>query len=790
MNSSSRVLAQASLVVILALAVSADTVTRLGDEFSYITTGNSTSTSGSSTSWDGTGGAATYGVVNAYKAGGAVRLGNSSVAGSLTTPGLALQAGALGVQVDVKGWTTVEGNLVITVAEAATGTPVDTETLAYTAVMAETFETVAAGLDLPSAGNYTVQLGTTAKRGFLDNLRITQEGAAEPVVPVFTVTPSPPPAVEELETVSFTVAATLTNVTVAVTCVTAPLPAGAVFSYDGVAGAGTFVWTTARGDAGDAVFAFSAPGSDGLARTTSVPVKVIQAIPEGSVTLFADDFAYATGGSVAAPSSSSWDAGDRPAQYVAADRIYDAGGSIKLGTATLGGNLTTTNLMLRAGTVTVRVDATGYDADEKRLVVALGGQSFTNTCASERSGGVFDAIRQDVAVAASGFYALTLSTTDGQRVLLDQIRVTQAADENPAAPVFFFTPIPPASVQERDTVAFTVSAAVGGSATNVALQSALPPGASYSYDAGTGVGAFTWTPALGQAGSYRVTFGAPGADGQVYTMLVPLAVGVLPLSAPGSLGADDITYHSFRLAWDDVPGAHGYVVSVWSGSADTNSPDADLERFVESVWEAQPVAPYDWAFDGLGTLYADGSLKFDGTGDTIVSKAYPAAVTQLSFFLKGYSTATTNHSLFRVYGSAGGTNVADWAEVACYDSHADGDGDDANNIVTDGSGSVGKVIGLEASAGYRRFRFVYGKTQGNVAFDDVAAVYAGAGTRFLAGWRETALPAGTSGVNVANAHPDRFYHVLAGARNATERLDARAQVATPAAPRQMILILR
>ena len=208
MNSSSRVLAQASLVVILALAVSADTVTRLGDEFSYITTGNSTSTSGSSTSWDGTGGAATYGVVNAYKAGGAVRLGTSSVAGSLTTPGLALQAGALGVQVDVKGWTTVEGNLVITVAEAATGTPVDTETLAYTAVMAETFETVAAGLDLPSAGNYTVQLGTTAKRGFLDNLRITQEGAAEPVVPVFTVTPSPPPAVEELETVSFTVAAT------------------------------------------------------------------------------------------------------------------------------------------------------------------------------------------------------------------------------------------------------------------------------------------------------------------------------------------------------------------------------------------------------------------------------------------------------------------------------------------------------------------------------------------------------------------------------------------------------
>lgn len=510
-----------------------------------------------------------------------------------------------------------------------------------------------------------------------------------------------------------------------------------------------------------------------------------------TVTLFADDFAYATGGSVATPSSSAWGAGDRPAQYTVASRIYDAGGSVKFGTSSVGGTLTTTNLMLRAGTVTVQVDATGYDDDEKRLMLALGGQSFTNTCDSERSGGVFDTILQEVAVAASGVYALTLTTTDGQRVLVDQIRVTQAADENPCAPVFTFTPSPPASVRELDPVAFAVRAAVGGSATNVALQTALPSGVGYSYDTMTGVGAFAWTPALGQAGDYNFTFSAFGADGQVYTMLVPLAVGVLPLSAPGSLGADDITYHSFRLAWDDVPGAHGYVVSVWSGSADTNSPAADLERFVESVWEAQPVAPHDWAFDGLGTsLYADGSLKFDGTGDTIVSMAYPAAVTQLSFFLKGYSTATNSHSRFRVYGSAGGTNATDWTEVACFDSQADEDGDDANNIVTDGSGSVGKVIGLEASADCRRFKFVYEKALGNVAFDDAAAVYPGAGTRFLEGWRERALPAGTLAVEVENARPDRLYYAAVGARNATARLDARTHARTLEAPRQTILMLR
>ncbi len=142
-------------------------VTLLSEDFSSITNGNSTSTSGSSTSWSGN---ANIEYVNTvYQAGGAIRIGASG-SGSIETIALSATAGStLTVSFDVKGWTTVEGNIRVTV------TGCDPEVISYTATMSGSFENKSAQFTL-TTDNPTVTIATTAKRAFIDNIVITGGG--------------------------------------------------------------------------------------------------------------------------------------------------------------------------------------------------------------------------------------------------------------------------------------------------------------------------------------------------------------------------------------------------------------------------------------------------------------------------------------------------------------------------------------------------------------------------------------------------------------------------------------
>lgn len=143
--------------------------TLLSEDFASITSGNNTSTSGSSSAWSGNDNIAS--VSTAYQAGGAVKLGGSSTTGSITTKALTASAGStLTVAFDVKGWTTVEGNIQISV------TGCDAQTITYTATMSGSFETKYATFTLVSA-NPTVTIATTAKRAFIDNLVISSGDA-------------------------------------------------------------------------------------------------------------------------------------------------------------------------------------------------------------------------------------------------------------------------------------------------------------------------------------------------------------------------------------------------------------------------------------------------------------------------------------------------------------------------------------------------------------------------------------------------------------------------------------
>ncbi|MFV0142881.1 hypothetical protein [Empedobacter falsenii] len=124
--------------------------------------GNNTSGNGSNTAWNGNSNFPT--TSSAYQAGEAVRLGTSSKTGAITSKTLDEISGNVTVSFDVKGWTSVEGSMNVTL-----GT--ETKNVVYTAKMADNFETQTVSFENVAAGS-TLKLETSAERAFIDNVKI------------------------------------------------------------------------------------------------------------------------------------------------------------------------------------------------------------------------------------------------------------------------------------------------------------------------------------------------------------------------------------------------------------------------------------------------------------------------------------------------------------------------------------------------------------------------------------------------------------------------------------------
>ena len=148
----------------------------LAEDFAALTSGDNTTTGGSSTAWTGSSNWPT--VLRAYQAGAAVKLGTSSLAGSITSRALDLSGngGAFTVMFDVKGWTTVEGDITVTVTGLAP------QSVTYSATQAAAFETKTLQFTGGQA-NSTITFATTAKRAFLDSISIVAGGSSTVVVP-------------------------------------------------------------------------------------------------------------------------------------------------------------------------------------------------------------------------------------------------------------------------------------------------------------------------------------------------------------------------------------------------------------------------------------------------------------------------------------------------------------------------------------------------------------------------------------------------------------------------------
>ena len=175
-------------VIALGTFANAQTTTVLSENFAAYTAGGNTTSTGS-TAPDGTDiyspGQNTLpsGVPSAnftagtkvYQAGGMAKLGTSSLIGSMSTKVLDLSTdgGKVSVVFDVKGWSTVEGPVVVSVSSPnATTNPYFTTEVTYSALLAANTldsKTVsfAGGL-----ANSTITFSTKVKRAFLDNIVI------------------------------------------------------------------------------------------------------------------------------------------------------------------------------------------------------------------------------------------------------------------------------------------------------------------------------------------------------------------------------------------------------------------------------------------------------------------------------------------------------------------------------------------------------------------------------------------------------------------------------------------
>jgi len=141
----------------------------LQETFAGITSGDNTTSNGANSAWTGNTNFPT--VDRAYQAGGMVKLGTSSAIGSITSKALNLSVngGSFKIDFKVKGWTSVEGSIKVTV------TGLTSQTVSYVAVMGSASTETKTLSFTGGTNNATVKIETTAKRAYIDEVEVYYE---------------------------------------------------------------------------------------------------------------------------------------------------------------------------------------------------------------------------------------------------------------------------------------------------------------------------------------------------------------------------------------------------------------------------------------------------------------------------------------------------------------------------------------------------------------------------------------------------------------------------------------
>ena len=146
--------------------------TLLADTFDSASEGNDEETGGSSTQWSGDEWFPT--VSNVFQAGGTLRLGSSKNTGSITSVNLNYAGGPMTVELTVKGWTSVEGTLLVRMGD-------ETQTVNYAATINDAFERVRLVFhNVPK--NPAITISTSAKRCYLGEVNVKVASYQQPAV--------------------------------------------------------------------------------------------------------------------------------------------------------------------------------------------------------------------------------------------------------------------------------------------------------------------------------------------------------------------------------------------------------------------------------------------------------------------------------------------------------------------------------------------------------------------------------------------------------------------------------
>ena len=238
---------------------------------------------------------------------------------------------------------------------------------------------------------------------------------------------------------------------------------------------------------------------------------------------------------------------------------------------------------------------------------------------------------------------------------------------------------------------------------------------------------------------------------------LPLS-GISGLDNPIAISASGISESGFNANWNTVPGATEYLVDVYY------KPDNPLVQNIEG-FNSGTTAPLEWFFTGIDATYtssglygtAPPSLRFDATGDVIITPILPNAATEMKFWLKGLS-ATGSSLLIEGY------NGSAWIQI--------------DNIVT--PSNTAQIYLYDATstpalpANITQFRYVYTKVSNNIAFDDVSITYTGATSTTIEGSPFTVI--GSTNKKLTGLHDATNYYYRVIAKNTTTKTTASNEI--------------
>lgn len=267
------------------------------------------------------------------------------------------------------------------------------------------------------------------------------------------------------------------------------------------------------------------------------------------------------------------------------------------------------------------------------------------------------------------------------------------------------------------------------------------------------------------AGTHTATLTISSAGATTVTRTLTGTSTWAPLATPVATDATGINNTGFIANWNVVAGATEYQLDV-------TAPGAGSAATISEGFDAGVTAPTDWMFTniGAGSTYTTNtnfgasspSLKFDASGDVVLTPMLPSAATSLSFWMKGQ---TSTNSTFLVEGLVDGTT---WTAIQSF-------------VTPSGTGAtytynVSSTPALPANV--KQFRFTYTKVTGNLAFDDVSYSYAGVSEQPIVGSPFTVTGDNSKTLTGLTAGATYKYTVIAKNANVTSAVSNQISVTT------------